>query len=93
MGRAFELRAAIRGHCQKCCFRPGKPGTPLEQITLCRNVECHLWHVRPRARKLVAEKVIAETEMAFGPFPLKLVYDVASLRNKPGPDSGSDPTC
>lgn len=74
-------RRAVCSFCKACRYRSRLPGTWRQQVALCREVDCPLWHVRPKARAL-PEDLIAHYEANLGPYPTRLVCDLASLRTR-----------
>ena len=50
--------AAIRAKCADCIYDESAPGTELQQITLCRALDCPLWPLRPVTRSPIPKTVL-----------------------------------
>jgi hypothetical protein len=54
-----SLRKAINNKCKNCIYDNLAPGTWLQQVTLCSDVSCFLYEVRPKTQSTIPESVLS----------------------------------
>ena len=53
----MSLRKAINEKCRDCCYDKSNLGNFMQQVSMCPQIDCPLWEVRPvsqRWRKSIA---------------------------------------